>query len=83
MPKDRSFRLDVTPFHVPRFLGQALRRQLQELPEAIFPDQRSEEVHFPEGSESTAMTGTYHAECAMPFVSLARAIAVLERWTRF
>lgn len=45
----------------------------------IFDDQRVEEIRFPEGSDSAAMSGTYHAECAKPFSSLARALNMLNR----
>jgi hypothetical protein len=45
----------------------------------IFPDQDSEEVRFPEGTESAQMSGPYHAECAQPFASIARALDMLNR----
>ena len=45
----------------------------------IFQGQRSEEVRFPQGSESDEMSGTYHAECAQPYASLARAMNMLSR----
>ena len=48
----------------------------------IFEGQPSEDVHFPEGSESASMSGTYHAECAKPFASIARAMNMLNRWPR-
>ena len=46
----------------------------------IFPDQQSEEVHFPPDSEGAEMSGTYHAQCAQPFAGLARALKILRRW---
>jgi len=45
----------------------------------IFKDQASEQVRFPEGTESADMSGTYHAECAKPFASIARAMDMLSR----
>lgn len=42
-------------------------------------DEASEEVRFPDGFESNGMNGTYHAECARPFASLARALTMLSR----
>lgn len=48
----------------------------------IFEEQRSEEIKFPQDSESADMSGTYHAECARPFASLARALAMLGNWSR-
>jgi len=45
----------------------------------IFPDQHSEDVHFPEQSDSADMSGTYHAQCAQPFAGLARALKLLTR----
>lgn len=41
---------------------------------------RTEEVRFPEGSESADMTGTYHFECSKPFASIARAMNMLRRF---
>lgn len=48
----------------------------------IFPDQEIEHVHFPEGAEVDDMSGTYHAECAKPYASIARAMNMLSRWPR-
>ncbi|HEX8055886.1 MAG TPA: hypothetical protein VF481_04455 [Novosphingobium sp.] len=45
----------------------------------IFPDQESQEVRFPDDSESATMSGTYHVECARPFAGLARALNLLSR----
>ena len=46
--------------------------------------QSTTHVHFendPEGAQG--LTGTYHQQCSKPFESLARAIRMLNPWSRF
>jgi hypothetical protein len=45
----------------------------------VFDNQRVEQVRFPEGTESAEMSGAYHAECAQPYLSIARALEMLSR----
>ena len=43
----------------------------------IDKDDPTEEIHFPEGTDSHDMTGTYHFERSRPFSSIARAMNIL------
>jgi hypothetical protein len=47
----------------------------------VFPEQDKEEILFAEGSEHRLeeLNGTYHAQCARPFVSGKRALDLLSR----
>lgn len=61
--------------------GETPQRACKSCRAPILAHHAVEEVRFPEHSDSAEMSGSYHAECARPFASIARAMEMLGRFS--
>jgi len=60
--------------------GETPRRACKSCRRPILEHHRVEEIQFPEHASSADMSGSYHAECAKPFSSIAHAMNMLSRF---
>jgi hypothetical protein len=59
--------------------GETPQPQCKSCRQPILDHHQSEDIQFPASADSAGMSGAYHAECAGPFASIARAMEMLSR----